>query len=130
MTSQPKPTQSADHGMTLRNYTIGFVASLVLTLLAYLLVTQYLSADTPQLSRSVLVIALAVLAMTQFVVQLVLFLHLGTETRPRWRLFVFWFMIFIVLILVVGSLWIMQNLDYNMMSPQETTIYMKNHQGF
>ncbi|RYX78727.1 cytochrome o ubiquinol oxidase subunit IV [bacterium] len=119
-----------DHGMNLRNYTIGFVVSLLLTLLAYTLVTQYLSNDSIPLSQTVVIIALAVLAMAQFVVQLVLFLHLGTERKPRWKFFVFWFMIFIVLILVVGSLWIMHNLDYNMMSPAETRIYMKDHEGF
>lgn len=127
---QENAVVSEEHGMNLRNYIIGFFASLLLTLIAYALVTQYVSNDSIPLSQNVVIIALAVLAMTQFVVQLVLFLHLGTERKPRWKFFVFWFMIFIVLILVVGSLWIMQNLDYNMMSPAETRIYMKDHEGF
>lgn len=130
MTNQPAPTKAQDHGVTLRKYVIGFVISLMLTLMAYLLVTQYLSSDSSPISRDLLIIALAVLAMTQFVAQLVLFLHLGTETRPRWRLMVFWFMIVTVLILVVGSLWIMQNLNYYMMSADDATNYINRQQGF
>lgn len=118
------------HTVSLRGYIIGFVLSLLLTLVAYLFVNEHVGSSHSLFPHELLVPLLAVFALSQFVVQLVFFLHLGTETRPRWKLLVFWFMIIVVLILVVGSLWIMQNLNYNMMSPEETTIYMKDHQGF
>lgn len=72
---------------------------------------------------------LGILAFGQFVVQLVYFLHLGTEQKPRWKLLVFWFMIVVVLIVVVGSLWIMYNLNYNMIMPPEN-MNIQTQKGF
>ena len=59
-------------------------------------------------------------------VQLVFFLHLDEESGPRYKLAAFGFMALILLIVVVGSLWIMQHLNYNMthMSPQDKNDYM------
>lgn len=113
--------------MTRARYTIGFVLSLVLTLVAYNLAV-YGEANT------LLLLTLGVLAIAQMIVQLVFFLHLGDEVRPRYKLASFVFMAGILLIIVVGSLWIMANLDYNMqhMSANEKENYMmKQHdKGF
>jgi cytochrome o ubiquinol oxidase operon protein cyoD len=106
----------------LRLYVTGYVLSLYLTIMAYFLVSQRI------FSRQTLILAAVGLALTQFVVQLIFFLHLGTETRPRWKLIVFMFMITIVMILVFGSLWIMSNLNYRM-TPQQINTYMKNQDG-
>jgi cytochrome o ubiquinol oxidase subunit IV len=115
----------------LKGYVIGFMSSIVLTTIAFLLVNNHLTSHHSQFSHALLVPLLAGLALIQFVVQMVFFLHLGTERRPRWKFLVFWFMLLVVLILVVGSLWIMDNLNYNMMmSPEETRVYMREHQGF
>ena len=91
----------------LGTYIFGFGASLILTLSAYELAVHH------SLSRRLLIGSLAGLAFTQFVVQLVCFLHLGKERQPRWKFWVFWGMIGVVLILVAGSLWIMYNLNYH-----------------
>lgn len=53
-------------------------------------------------------------AISQLLVQLIFFLHLGRESKPRWNILVFLFAALVVLIVVVGSLWIMNNLDYHM----------------
>ena len=58
-----------------------------------------------------LVGALAALAVAQLMVQLVFFLHLGTESKPRWNLTVVLFALMVVVILVFGSLWIMKNIN-------------------
>lgn len=55
------------------------------------------------------------LGFIQTIVQLVLFLHLGSEPKPHWNMTVFLFMILVVVIIVLGSMWIMQNLNYRMM---------------
>jgi cytochrome o ubiquinol oxidase subunit IV len=115
---------------TLKGYLVGFGLSLALTVMAFMFVNAHLTSQHSEFSHQALVIMLAVFALTQFIVQLVFFLHLGSERKPQWKTLVFWFMIIIVLILVVGSVWIMQNLNYNMMSPEETMMYMKEHQGF
>lgn len=114
-----------------KGYITGFVSSLFLTLFAFWLVNDYTGASMPWLSKQTLILLLAVLALLQFGVQMVFFLHLGASGKPRWKLLVFWFMILTVFILVGGSIWIMDNLNYNMgMTPQETKVYMGEHEGF
>lgn len=99
------------------SYTIGFVISLLLTVSAYLLVTQAV------LSGWGLIYALSGLAIAQLFVQLYFFLHLGRESRPRWKLHVLLFAAMVVVIVVFGSLWIMKNLMYGHHSvPSETEL--------
>lgn len=107
-------------------YVIGFLGSLAITIVAYVLVTQQLMAGFG------LLIAIMGLAFLQLVLQLVCFLHLGEERGPRWNLAAFLFMGLVLLIVVGGSLWIMHHLNYNMMTPQQTDEYMiKQHsKGF
>lgn len=104
---KPQHTKEAGHG-SVQTYIIGFILSLALTVVPYLIVTY-----RSQTGRELLV-TLSFFAILQLFVQLVFFLHLGRESKPRWNLTVFLFAGTIVLILVGGSLWIMQNLDYHM----------------
>ncbi len=106
----------------LAGYINGFLGSVFLTMAAYLLVVQH------TLSNHVLIGVIAILALIQFVVQLLCFLHMGTETRPRWKLAVFLFMIIIVVILVGGSLWIMANLNKNM-NTKQVNQYLNSQDG-
>jgi cytochrome o ubiquinol oxidase operon protein cyoD len=94
------------HG-NLTTYTLGFVLSLVLTLSAYFLVTRH------ALKGNVLLGGLFGLAFTQFIVQVIFFLHLGSEKKPRYNALVFVFMLGTVGIIVIGSIWIMTNLNYH-----------------
>lgn len=113
--------------ISLKPYVAGFVLSVILTLTAYFLVVERL------LSGWELVAAIIALALTQFFVQVTLFLHVGDEPKPRWNLSAFLFMLLVVVIIVIGSLWIMNNLNYNMMmSPEEMETYMmkRNEKGF
>jgi len=107
--------------MTLQKYIIGFVGSLLLTLVAYFLVTNNMVGGLT------LLLILGGLALVQMIVQLVYFLHLGDEARPRYKLASFVFMAGILAIVVVGSIWIMNNLNANMMdmTPTEKDNYMK-----
>lgn len=106
--------------MTLKNYIIGFVVSLILTLTAYFLVVG------STVTGITLLLLLAGLALAQMIAQLWYFLHLGGEARPRYRLASFLFMGLILFIVVAGSVWIMQHMDYNMMNmaPKEKNEYM------
>ncbi len=113
----------------LKNYAVGFMLSLAITLIMFWIVLAHIYDASFSFSTAVIIPMLGILAFSQFVVQLVYFLHLGTETRPRWKLIVFWFMIIVVLIVVVGSLWIMYNLNYNMMMPPEN-MDIKTQKGF
>lgn len=111
---------------SLLSYFIGFTLSLLLTIGAYIAVTRHSFAG------GLLIAIIVGLAVAQVLVQLFFFLHLGRETRPRWKLAVLLFMLVILGILVIGSLWIMQNLNYNMMTPEQLNVYMinQNSAGF
>lgn len=103
-------------------YLTGFLFSILLTISAYVLTIKH------SLNKNLLITLLIGLALVQFVVQVVFFLHIGKESKPRYRLLAFAFMIIIVLILVFGSLWIMSNLKNNMTVNQQIK-YMNNQGG-
>lgn len=106
-------------------YVIGFGLSLLLTILAYATVTG--RAFSARFSVGLIVF----FAVIQLFVQLIFFLHLGREAKPRWRWVTLGFGVLVVGILVFGSLWIMDNLNYNMMhSPEEAHEYMRKQGGF
>ncbi len=100
---------------SVRAYAVGLVASVVLTLVAYGLTRAHVESGHAALAHSLLIPGLLGLAVVQFGLQLVFFLHLGREARPRWNVTVFGFMVLVLVILVVGSLWIMGNLNYHML---------------
>ncbi|MBD9250723.1 MAG: cytochrome o ubiquinol oxidase subunit IV, partial [Cronobacter sakazakii] len=54
-------------------------------------------------------------AVVQILVHLVCFLHMNASSEERWNLVAFVFTLLIIAIVVVGSIWIMWNLNYNMM---------------
>ncbi len=113
-------TESSQGSMT--TYTVGFALSIAFSLLAYFLAVHHL------LGRRLLIASVSLLAVVQFIVQLVFFLHLGRETKPRWKLVTFCFMIGVVLIIVFGSIWIMTNLNYHMTQSQIKT-YLQSQDG-
>lgn len=104
-----KEMQKEWHG-SLKSYVIGFFSSLTLTGISFFLVTMKV------LSGQYLIYTLVGLAITQAIVQLLFFLHLGQEPKPRWETLIFCFMVLILLIITLGSLWIMNDLNERMMS--------------
>lgn len=109
--------QDAGQG-TLATYTLGFVFSIALTMTAFVLVEVHVHYAHEVLSHHFLIPMILSLAVVQLFVQLVFFLHLDRESRPRWNLMLAVFAALVVLIVVIGSLWIMSNLNYRMMSSQ------------
>lgn len=99
----------------MRTYVTGFILSLLLTLSSFGLVAIHVSSEHESLPHEVLIPTIVVLAITQLAVQLMFFLHLGREPKPKLHLVSFLFMLLVITIVVAGSLWIMANLNYNMM---------------
>lgn len=115
------------------SYTIGFVLSVLLTVAAFGLVQLHLNDNHETISHTALSVAIFVFAISQLAVQLLLFLHLGSEKKPYRQSLSFIFVAFIITILIVGSLWIMANLDYShggVKSPQETDSHIIHDEGF
>lgn len=105
------------------SYVVGFVLSVLITLAAYIVVVKQLWP------MEVLVYIILGMAVVQLVVQSVFFLHIGRGNK--WKVITYFFAILIVLIIVVGSMWIMDNLDYNMMrmTPEQMNLYMQQNEG-
>jgi cytochrome o ubiquinol oxidase operon protein cyoD len=114
---------------TFISYVSGFVLSILLTLTAYLFVSLHVNSEHFRFSHHLLIPLIGGLAIVQFIVQAIFFLHLGRESKPRWKLLVFLGMIGVVIILVFGSIWIMNNLNYHMMSPAELRVHMHAEEG-
>lgn len=102
-------------GYNTSSYLKGLSWSLALTLIAYILVTK------ATFSRNTLLLLVGFLAVMQFLVQAVYFLHLTGETKPRWKRLMFVSMLGVVLVIVFGSLWIMQNLNYHHPDPTKSS---------
>jgi len=99
------------HGW-LRSYKpqfLGFVISVLLTIAAYRIVTYY------ELTDFLLIATVFGLAALQAVIQLFFFLHLGMESKPHWGMITFLFTLLIIFLVIGGSLWIMNNLNYDLM---------------
>jgi len=120
MAAKIQPEVQAQTRITgVASYVIGFIMAVALTLIAYCIVVNHL------LSGMTLAVVLMGLAAVQLLVQLVFFLHLGRDKKSRWNVASFYFMAMVLLIVVVGSLWIMNNLNYNMMmTPEQMNEYM------
>ena len=91
------------------SYTLGFTLSIIATLIPYLALQYHL------IGGGHFVVLAVAFALLQLFVQLVLFLHLNFKKRSQTNLIVFIYTIILVGTVVVGTLWIMQNLNKNMM---------------
>jgi cytochrome o ubiquinol oxidase subunit IV len=90
-------------------YAVGLVLSLGLTGVAFWVAT------TDLLWAPGIPVGLAVLAIAQMGVHLVFFLHMTTGPDNTNNVLALAFGIIIVFLIVVGSLWIMSNLNHNML---------------
>ena len=66
-------------------------------------------------SHAMVLGTVVVMAVVQIFVHLIYFLHMNTSSEERWNLVALVFTVLIIAIVVVGSLWIMYNLNINMM---------------
>lgn len=99
---------SHNHG-TLKSYIIGFILSIALTVIPYMIVVKH------SLSIDAIAISVVAIGIIQLLVQLVFFLHLNTGKDGQDNLLAFVFTFLIIAIIVSGSLWIMYNMNVNMM---------------
>jgi cytochrome o ubiquinol oxidase operon protein cyoD len=94
-------------------YTIGLVLAVILT------ATSFWVANTSLLWAPGVSLGLAVLAIAQMGVHLVFFLHITTAPDNTNNVLALAFGVLIVFLVVAGSLWIMTNLNGNMMPSAE-----------
>lgn len=85
----------------MKEYVIGFILSIVLTIIPLVLVMNSI------LSKTATMITILVMAVLQFVVQLVFFMHIREGEKPRYNVQTLILGLVIVFTIVAGSLWIM-----------------------
>ena len=94
-------------------YTAGLVFALLLT------AASFIVAQTNLLWPPGVAAGLAVLAVAQMGVHLVFFLHIGTDAEGANNVLALAFGVFIVALVVAGSLWIIDHLNENMLTPSQ-----------
>ncbi len=94
---------------SLRSYATGFILSVVLTVIPFVLVMSGTA------SRSIILIGIIAAAVVQILVHLHYFLHLNASSAMRWNLLALVFALLIMILFVGGTIWIMYHLKYRMM---------------
>jgi cytochrome o ubiquinol oxidase operon protein cyoD len=102
------PGEGQSSGSVL-SYTVGLAFALLLT------AASFIVSQTHLLWAPGLPVGLAVLAIAQMGVHLVFFLHISSGADNTNNVLALAFGVLIVTLVVSGSLWIMANLDSNMM---------------
>ena len=92
---------------------LGYLTGLGLAIL--LTATSFFVAGTDLVWQPSIPVALVVLAIAQMGVHLVFFLHITTGADNTNNILALAFGIMIVILVVAGSLWIMANLNHNML---------------
>jgi len=89
-----------NHG-SLKAYTIGFIFSIILTVIPLLLVLNHV------LAKNILLAGILGMAVLQFFVQFFFFMHIKDGEKPRYNVMALILGIVFVITIVAGSIWIM-----------------------
>ena len=124
MTSSPNNTNSKIHldFEALKSYIFGFILSLFLTFVSYFIVVSQ------SMDGSSLRVAILAFAVSQMLIQIIFFLHLGRGPKPLYNVVFFVATVGIILVVVGGSVMIINNLHYNM-QPVDQTKKLANDEG-
>ena len=105
-------------GPRLLGYVVGLGLAIVLTIISFFV------AGTDLVWQPSIPVALVVLAIAQMGVHLVFFLHITTGADNTNNVLALGFGLLIVFLVIGGSLWIMSNLNHNMM-PMDQIMQMQ-----
>ncbi|MDB5608162.1 MAG: cyoD [Bradyrhizobium sp.] len=109
-------------GGRIASRVLGYLTGLALAVL--LTATSFFVAGTDLVWQPSIPVALVVLAIAQMGVHLVFFLHITTGPDNTNNVLALAFGVLIVLLVMVGSLWIMANLNHNLM-PMDQIMQMQ-----
>lgn len=91
----------------------GYITSLILTIATYFII---MNPELFNFNNKTAIIVIFILALIQSFVQLIFFINVWKEEGPLWNLGIFISTVSIIFIVVFFSIWIMNHLNYNMMS--------------
>ncbi len=112
---------AADHTVThgVERYLLGLFLAALLTAASFYVVNTHLILG-PGIPT-----ALVVLAVAQIGVHLVFFLHITTDPDNTNNMLALAFGLLIVILIIAGSIWIMNNLDANMLPSYQQMMQMQ-----
>jgi cytochrome o ubiquinol oxidase operon protein cyoD len=119
MSSAPNASHASAHGTdshggaghgSLRSYVIGFLLSVVLTVIPFWLVMADVFGNS-----TVTAILILELGVVQIFVHMYYFLHMNSSSEGGWNMMALIFTVVIVLIALIGSMWVMHHLNTHMM---------------
>ncbi|MDQ3094011.1 MAG: cytochrome C oxidase subunit IV family protein [bacterium] len=116
-----KTKHDGEHG-TMRSYVIGYALSLIFTVIPFYLVVNETIRGTQ------LLVTILGFAFIQMLIQIFFFLHLGRGPKPFYNIVFFGATVSAILVVVGGSVFIMNNLYYNM-TPDEATTRLAEDEG-
>lgn len=105
-----------------RSYVVGFMLSLLFTLIPYTLVVNQ------SFSGTTLTAVIIGFAMLQLLIQVTFFLHLGRGPKPKWNLFFFTSTVVMCVVVVGGSIFIISQL-YKNMAPSDQVKKLANDEN-
>jgi len=100
---------------TFSGYMTGFVLSVILTAIPFWLVMAKVITE-----RNTAVMVLGAFAVVQILVHMVYFLHMNGKIEGGWTLLATIFTVVFVAITISGTLWVMYNMNANMMPDHPT----------
>jgi cytochrome o ubiquinol oxidase operon protein cyoD len=96
------------HG-SLKDYTIGFILSVILTAIPFWLVM------THQLEPGTTKAVILGFAAVQLVVHMIYFLHMNSKSEGGWNMMALILTVILLVIVLSGSIWVMYHMNANMM---------------
>ena len=114
----PGDEEEGSTGSRLLGYVVGLGLAILLT------ATSFFIAGTDLVWQPSIPVAIIVLAIAQMGVHLVFFLHITTGADNTNNVLALGFGLLIVILVIGGSLWIMSNLNHNMM-PMDQIMQMQ-----
>lgn len=108
------------HG-SLKSYLIGFVLSVILTVIPFWVVM-----GEPLDSKGVAVAIIFILGGAQMLVHIHYFLHVTIKAEQGWQAMSMGLTILLLVIVLSGSIWVMFNLQENMMPAHEQIERVRN----
>ena len=113
---RPSREMQASAPSPLLVYTTGLFLAVLLT------ATSFWAANTSLIWPGGVVLGLAVLAIAQMGVHLVFFLHITTGPESTNNVLALAFGVLIVFVVVAGTMWIVADMNANMMLPSDAPV--------
>ncbi|WP_128254958.1 cytochrome o ubiquinol oxidase subunit IV [Falsirhodobacter deserti] len=104
------------HG-SFKSYMTGFILSVILTVIPFWLVMEEV-LENP--TATILIVT--GFAVAQIIVHVIYFLHVTPSAEEGWTLTSTVFTLVVVFIMVAGSVWVMFNMNANMMPAHDMTV--------